>query len=132
MLNIFPIQFLAPIAYTLLRLCVGLFLIRLGINHITNRDSLSSTFSFSFFPFPQFVIICMSIAELLAGLSLTLGYLTQLGALLSVALSLKCIFLHARLTHPLIPSRSFYTLLLFASISIFITGAGAFAFDLPI
>lgn len=132
MLNIFPIQFLAPLAYFLLRVCVGFIMIRLGIRHARNHTDIAQNFSFPFFPFPRFSIICMSIVELCMGTLFILGLYTQIAALITVLLSFKIIMFSRYFTHPLIPSRMFYTLLFFASLSLFITGAGVFAFDLPI
>lgn len=132
MLNIFPIQFLAPLAYALLRLCVGWIFVHLGMNHFKNRESLAPNFNFSLFPFPRFIVAYMSIIELVIGVLFIAGYLTQIAALLAIVLSLKCLLMYSKITHPLIPSRIVYTLILFASISLFITGAGVFALDLPI
>lgn len=132
MLNIFPIQFLAPFAYFFLRVCLGCILIVLGVRHLKSREELALSIVFPSFPFPRFIVIWMSIIELCAGALLVMGFLTQLGALLVMALSLKLIVFSTRFTHPSIPSRMFYTLLFFSSLSLLITGAGIFAFDLPL
>jgi len=60
------------------------------------------------------------------------GYYTQIAALISVILCIKIILLYKKFGGQYIPSRMFYTLLFAASFSLLITGAGAFAFDLPI
>ena len=132
MLNIFPIQFLAPLAYALLRVCVGFILLRLGRRHLHNRDALAPIFSFSLFPYGRFFVWYLGLIEIGLGILFFIGLFTQVAALLAAVLSLKFIVMHRRFAHPLIPSRMFYTLLLAASLSLFITGAGIFAFDLPI
>ncbi len=132
MLNLFPIQFLAPFAYFLLRVCIGFVLIRLGVIHIGNRHILKETFSLSLFPYGLFFAWYLGIVEIIIGGLFITGFLTQLAALLSIILSLKFIVMHKRFHHPLIPPRLTYILFLFISLSLFITGAGIFAFDLPI
>lgn len=132
MLNIFPIQFLAPLAYTLLRLCIGLILIRLGYTHIHHRESLKGHFSFRLFPYGLFFVWYMGMFEIIIGTLFTLGFLTQVAALLAIFLSVKILIMYRHFVHPLIPQKLFYILLLAISFSLFITGAGIFAFDLPI
>lgn len=132
MLNLFPIQFLAPFAYFLLRVCVGFILIRLGVTHIRNRQVLKDIFSFGIFPYGFFFVWYLGIVEIIIGTLFLVGFLTQLAALLSMVLSLKFTVMYKRFTHPLIPSRLSYVLLFFISLSLLITGAGIFAFDLPI
>lgn len=132
MLNLFPIQFLAPIAYFLLRVCLGVIALRLGMKHMRYHALIKDQFTFSFFPFPTSLVVLMSLVEILSGTLLILGLYTQVAALALAILSLKIILMHKRLSHPLIPPRMFYTLMLFVSLSLFITGAGILAFDLPI
>lgn len=132
MLNLFPIQFLAPFAYLLLRVCIGLVLLRLGASHIRNRHALKDTFSCNFFPYGLFFVWYLGIMEIVIGGLFLAGFLTQLAALLGIVLSLKFIVMHKRFAHPLIPPRLTYVLLFFISLSLLITGAGIFAFDLPI
>lgn len=132
MLNIFPIQFLAPLAYTLLRVILGFIFIRFGIIHITERDNLKHILTFPQHRFGLFFTWFLIFTELLIGTLFLLGFLTQIAALLSIILSLKMIFLHKRFTHPCIPSTLTYTLVLFISLSLFITGAGYLAFDIPL
>jgi uncharacterized membrane protein YphA (DoxX/SURF4 family) len=134
MLNIFPIQFLAPIAFLILRVCVGLILIRLGVRHFRNRHTLMRDhfFAFPFFPFPKFSILLLCIFEWVVGVLFIIGLFTQIAALLTLAYSLKAIFLRKYFTHPLMPQRLFFILLGAVSLTLFITGAGHFAFDLPI
>ncbi len=132
MLNLFPIQFLAPIAYLLLRVCIGIVLLRLGVRHIQNRHSLKETFSFSMFPYGLFMVWYMGVIEVALGILFLCGFVTQLAALLTILFSLKFIIMHSRFTHPLIPPRLVYVLIGVISFSLFITGAGIFAIDLPI
>ena len=132
MLNLFPIQFLAPFAYLLLRVCIGFILIRFGVIHIRNRKVLAPIFSLRLLPFGNFFAWYLGIMEIFLGCMFIAGFLTHLAALYTVLMSLKFLIMHRRFTPPLIPSRLVYVLFLFISLSLFITGAGVFAFDLPI
>ena len=132
MLNIFPIQFLAPLAYALLRVCVGLIFIYLGRSHIRERETLKHIFTLPLFPFGLFFTWYIAIAELIIGALFILGLFTQVAALLSILYCLKLIVLRNHFSHPLIPKGAFLMLILVSSLSLFITGAGIFAFDLPI
>ncbi len=132
MLNIFPIQFLAPLAYTILRVCIGLIFLYLGRSHIKNRSILKDVFTLPIFPFGLFFTWYIALAEIIIGVLFILGLFTQVAALLAILYALKLIVLYKRFSHPLVPTRPVLLLLFAASLSLFITGAGAFAFDLPI
>lgn len=132
MLNVFPIQFLAPIAYMVLRLCVGFVFLYLGHRHLKNRRTLMGAFEHVSFAYGSFFVWYMGFFEMLIGVLFILGLYTQIAALLSMILIAKLFFLRKRLVHPLLPGPLARVLLFFASMSLFITGAGIFAFDLPI
>lgn len=132
MLNIFPVQFLAPIAYALLRICVGLIFIYLGRSHIRGRHMLKNVFTLPILPYGMFFTWYISIAEIIIGILFVLGLFTQIAALLAILYTFKLLILRKRFVHPLIPKGAFLVLLFVASFSLFITGAGIFAFDLPI
>jgi len=132
MLNPFPIQFLAMVAYALLRVTIGIVLMHLGLEHIRNRQTLKEVFSFSWFPYGLFFAWYVGVFEIIVATMFILGFLTQIAALLTILLSLKFIIMHKRFSSPSIPGKIVYLLLLGISLSLFITGAGIFAFDLPI
>ncbi len=118
MLNMFPIQFLAPFAYLVLRVCVGSILIYLGIRHLRSTRPL------------QVRLQEVTLYEGIIAVILTLGAFTQIAALGSVLFSVTHLLFHKK-NADMLP-RVFFVLLLFASFSIFITGAGVLGFDLPI
>ena len=132
MLNPFPILFLAPLAYSIMRVVVGIILIRLARRNIRNRHILKDTFTFSFFPYGGFFVWYLCIIELILGVMFIVGFLTQIAALLLMILSLKFIVMHKRFNHPLLPKRLSYVLLFACGVSLLITGAGALAIDLPL
>lgn len=132
MLNPFPIQFLALFAYLLLRFFVGSALIYLGLSHFKNRFELQQVLVLSWFPYGRFTTWVFALGEMLIGILFVLGLYTQYAALAAIAMCLKMLILRNLFNHPSIPSRLFYLLLLSCALSLFITGAGVFAFDLPI
>lgn len=123
MLNPFPIQFLALFAYFLLRLFIGGILAYLGIRHFKNSDRLG---------------IGRKWGNILAGTESTiaifilLGAHTQYAALALMALCILMVFYHKKFEPEFVPQRLFYILLCGTAFTLFITGAGALAFDLPI
>ncbi len=117
MLNPFPIQFLALLAYALLRICVGGILAYRATSHLREKRTLVQAFG---------------ALELVSGLMLIVGYYTQIAALLSGGVALLALSVHAVRSALSMGGRQFYLLLFVASLSLFITGAGFFAFDLPI
>jgi uncharacterized membrane protein YphA (DoxX/SURF4 family) len=132
MLNPFPIQFLSLLAYFILRVITGLILIILGYRHFKNRRDLAQTLSFRFFPFGSIATTFLILTELAVGTLFVLGMHTQFAALVLMAMSVKMLVLRPKFNHSSIPSRLMYLLFFAISCSLFITGAGALAFDLPI
>jgi len=132
MLTIFPIQFLAPLAYALLRICIGFIFLRLGKSHIHNREELKHIFTLPYFSHGLFFVWYVGSMEILIGTLFILGLFTQIAALLGMVYSLKLLFFRNRFVHPLIPHGAYLILILFVSLSLCITGPGIFAIDLPI
>jgi uncharacterized membrane protein YphA (DoxX/SURF4 family) len=119
MLSLFPIQFLAPLAYFLLRVCAGLIFVRFGFNH------------FRFARTRRFFFIIGSV-ELALGLFLLLGLYAQFAALFGAVLSLIQTKFFLPFSYPEYPQRLVFVLLFVISLSLVITGAGVFAVDLPL
>jgi len=132
MLNIFPLQWLALFAYFILRVWLSAVLIYLGLKHTKSYRELVATTTWPLLPRNQFPIIVLIASELILGTILFFGVYTQAIVLCIFILALKILFWRNRFTHPSIPDRYFYFLLLGCCLSLFITGAGAIAFDLPI
>lgn len=132
MLNIFPIQWLALFAYAILRLFVGGVLLVLGFRHLRLRSEIAAVTKVPLFPFPRVAVALLALTEIIAGTLITVGAYTQLGAILLVILAAKMIIWSGAFAHSSIPPRLLYILLLGCGLSLFITGAGVLAFDLPI
>jgi len=120
MLNPFPIQFLAPLAYLILRLTISLILISLARRQLKAYNTKSD---------PRLVLLI--VIEVSTASLLILGAFTQIAALVTILIGLgltkKRLAEAFGITDRLLPG-----LLIGAAITLFITGAGALAFDLPI
>lgn len=132
MLNPFPIQWLALFAYLILRFFVGSILIYLGLSHYRNRQELKNVLVLSWWSFGLFSTWILIASEIILGVLLVAGAYTQYAALIVILMSIKLLILRHKFDHPTVPQKLFYVLLLGASLSLLITSAGAFAFDLPI
>jgi|AntRauTorckE6833_2_1112554.scaffolds.fasta_scaffold00514_14 hypothetical protein len=127
MLNVIPIQFLALFAYLLLRLTIGIILLMFSVRITHTAFSMTTVTSFK-----PWLLAGVGIVSVLASSSLLLGFATQLGALFVVGLALLQLIRPSHTIYNFLPHPLFWFLLLMASVTIFITGAGALAFDLPI
>ena len=132
MLNIFPLQWLALFAYFILRVWIGGILLYLGMQHTKSYRELVATTTWPILPKHQLPIILLIASEFILGTMLLAGAYTQIVALGILMLAFKMILWRGRFVHASIPDRWFYFLLIGCCLSLFITGAGAIAFDLPI
>jgi len=129
LLNPIPIQWLALLAYFILRFGVGIILLHLAISLWQRRyelvigiDGLKK----------ELVIWPLIVGKFLIALMLLIGFYTQYAAAALMLMCLDVIITRRFIEHPLLPPRIFYALMFFAAASLFITGGGAFAVDLPI
>ena len=114
MLSVFPeILFLSPLAATLLRLALAAVFARAAWVHAQRGDTASRTLAF---------------AEVAVALALLLGAWTQPAALAGAIIAAVWIFQRAARATPF----SSALLALAISLSLVLTGPGAFAFDLPL
>lgn len=132
MLNPFPIQFLALFGYFIIRVVTGFCFVYLAKKHWRVRHELYDVLKLPWFPFGKLTAVLFIVFELLIGLMFILGWYTQIAALLTLTMSLKMLVLRNRFVTPHLPDRLTYFLIFGISCLLFITGAGIFAFDLPI
>lgn len=136
MINLFPTMFLALVAHALLRLFVGLALVYLGVRHYgRDRAMLVQTISTNFPSFSKmarFMAFKLAVIEVIIGCMFVAGFYTQIAALAAIILSLKMLVFRKSFSYPLVPQSLFWFLVIGVSISLFITGAGILAFDIPI
>jgi uncharacterized membrane protein YphA (DoxX/SURF4 family) len=132
MLNLVPLQFLALFGYAILRIVVGLVWLELALRHQQDAKRIATHLQIPLFPWPKAGISLIIIVEFIIGGLLVIGLFTQVAAGLSVLWCLKLLLLRRYFTDTSFPDTRTTILLLVIGITLFITGAGAFAFDLPI
>jgi uncharacterized membrane protein YphA (DoxX/SURF4 family) len=132
LLNPFPIQFLSLFAYFLLRVITGFILLSLSQKHFKARRNAAYTFPLPLIPFPAWQLTILAALEAVAGILFIVGAYTQYVALGAMAYCLFCIIKYRKIALPHFPPRIFFVLLFGVALSLFITGAGALAVDLPI
>lgn len=117
-LSVFPIMFLALLAHAIVRIVAGAFL--LSVAWRTARSTEGR----------RMARILFALLESALGILLCIGYYTQPTALALALSTIVCLLFHKHLP-TYVPSRSNCFLLLGISLSLVITGAGAFAIDMP-
>ena len=132
MLSLFPqILFLEPVGITLLRVTAGLVFLYLAYFHSHRIRELSDV-RFIFIGKGEWIVYLAVLFEAAIGATLLMGYLTQLAALVGAVMALKCLIWRSRYPQffPLDRAASF--MLLAICLSLIVTGAGSYAFDLPL
>ncbi len=132
MLNPFPellvYQLLAP---TLLRMAVALVFAYLAYRHFEHRESISKT-RFPVVGQGAWIVWLSIIIEAAVAVALFFGYYTQVAAILGAIGAIKHIVWRGKFPNFFWLTRSAAFLLLVICLSLLLTGAGAFAFDLPL
>ena len=132
LLNLFPTMYLALLAYAILRIIVGMTLVYLAINHWRHRQELQSVLRLPWWPWGGLSVWLLFIVELSSGVLFIFGAYTQVAALITLFFAAEMIFWHKTFVHRTLPPTIFYVLLFAVSVSLFITGGGVLAFDLPL
>lgn len=132
MLNLVPLQFLALFGYALLRVVVGFIWLDLALRHKQESLRLQSALHLPVFPWPKTAVSLIIISEFVIGSLFVIGLFTQVAALLSILWCIKLLVLRRYFLDKSFPDTRTTILLLTIGITLFITGAGALAFDLPI
>jgi uncharacterized membrane protein YphA (DoxX/SURF4 family) len=134
MLNPFPdllnYSLLAPF---ILRLVAGLIFIDLGVLAFRNeKESWLASLSVLKIPNPKLAIKILGGIEIAVGIMLILGFYTQVAALVLALLVFAETYIEYK--EPLLLKRNFvfYLMLLAIVLSLLLSGAGAFAIDLPL
>jgi hypothetical protein len=122
MLALFPLHFLSPLAYLILRVVAGVVFFQLGSKLVELRGAQNT---------PKLFMI-LGIFEMLTGIFFFLGAYLQIAAIIALIVAAVQIFRNDLFAYPGYPPRVCFILLFFISLSLFITGAGFFAFDLPL
>ena len=132
MLSLFPqLLFLAPFSTTLLRVSAGIVILLVAWIHVSKREELSHIDFFVIGRGPWIPIVA-AILEFAIAAALIAGIYAQLAALLGALAALKSLIWKSRFGgfFPLPQSTS--ALLFVICLSLVFSGAGIFAFDLPL
>ena len=133
MLNPFPellvLSFFAPL---FLRVALGLVLFLTSFHQLIDKhEALSIRFNEIWPKHGTKIVWSVGVIEVVVGLSFVAGFYTQIAAIVGILFSLFVIFSkkYKQVMHRDI---SFYILMLAISLSLLVTGAGIFAFDIPL
>jgi len=134
MLNPFPdllvYSLLAPF---ILRLVAGLIFINLGVLTFKNeKERWFSSLTILRIPNPKLAVKILGAIEIASGVMLVLGFYTQIAALILALLTFAEAYVEYK--DPTVLKRNFvfYIMLLSIVLSLLLSGAGAFAIDLPL
>ncbi len=132
MLSLFPqILFLAPLGLALLRLAAGLTFFGIACSRAGRHTALAEV-RFPVVGSGAWIVWLAIIVEGGVGVALIAGAYTQLAAVFGALLAIKSLAWHKRYPQ-LFPLEQLPTALLLAiCLSLVVSGAGAFALDLPL
>ncbi|MBI2618275.1 DoxX family membrane protein [Candidatus Kaiserbacteria bacterium] len=134
MLSVFPSLLTFGIfAPLFLRLTAGIFFFYSGYRHFgEERMELVRELSQKFSSAGKAIAVTLALVEMLLGLFLIAGFLTQVMALLGMIFTLKLLWFKNK--YPLVAKHEkvVYALLFVIFLSLLFTGAGAPAVDLPL
>ncbi len=134
MLSVFPALFtyklLAPF---ILRVVIGIVFLDLGYLKLGKEKTVwHDFFEVIHFRPSYFYVTLLAVIEIISGAFILTGYLTQLAALvMAIILFAEC-YIETRDGSLLKRDIVFYFLLLAICVSLLFSGAGYFAFDLPL
>ena len=135
MLNPFPeLLVLGLLAPFILRFSFGLILLASGWRGLSkeNRGAAVIQLAPSWAVLGTYFVWYITLAEIVAGIMLVLGFLTQIAALIGIILMLNLFFVRKQLTAIAPQSISFYILAVAICLSLLLSGAGTLAIDLPL
>jgi len=134
MLNPFPeLLSFSPLAPFILRLVLGLIFLDLGILKFrSERSRWVKSFEALHLNPAELLVIIFGLIEVAGGVLLLIGSWTQIAALVFVVLVGLEFFVEYKDESVLKRDFVFYLLVLTIAISILLSGAGAFAFDIPL
>lgn len=134
MLNPFPgLLLYSMLAPFFLRVVAGFIFIDLGLlSWRKERERWVISLKAIRIPKPEVAVRVIGIVEVLAGAMLLAGFYTQIAALILAILTLAEAYIEYK--DPAILKRNlvFYILLFAITLSLLFSGAGAYAFDLPL
>lgn len=134
MLNPFPdLLIYSLLGPFILRVVAGLIFVNLGLLAFKGeKERWKVSLSTLRIPNPALSVKILGALEIAAGLMLVLGFYTQISSLILALLTFSEAYIEYK--DPAILKRNFvfYTMLLAIVVSLLLTGAGAFAIDIPL
>ena len=134
MLSLFP-QFLSYDLYGsfLVRVTVALVLLYIGImTNSVKKPSYEVKMRVRDYSFPRFIPIIFGTAEIITGVFLLVGFLTQLMVLIAIYIFINLFFIEKYAARVFDFKNIFYVAMVVISLSLLFLGPGAFAVDLPL
>lgn len=134
MLNPFP-EFLnyAPLAPLILRVVVGFIFLELGmLKFRSEKGRWMASFETLHLRPTTFFVPLYGFLQVVGGIMFLLGLYTQVAALAFVIFTGLELYVEWKAGAVLKRDMTFYLLLFIISLSLLLTGAGAFAFDIPL
>ena len=134
MLNPFPeLLVYSMLAPFVLRVVVGFVFVDLGILLFKGeKQRWLLSFETLRVPHPKTAVKILGVLEVVGGILLILGALTQITALVLALLTFVETYIEYKNTNVIKRTFVFYLLILVITLSLLFSGAGAFAFDLPL
>lgn len=133
MLSVFPqLLFLSPLGLALLRVVAGLFFLYIGWFYISKRSEVHEQKVPVWRHTPEWLLIVGGLILAVVGCCLVAGFWTQPAALIGAIAAAKCAIFAKKYPGAFPFSRATWLLLLVISLSLVVSGAGSFAFDLPL
>ncbi|HEC32886.1 MAG TPA: DoxX family protein, partial [Candidatus Kaiserbacteria bacterium] len=126
MLSVFPsLLILGIFAPFILRLSVGVYFFYTGYRHIKEeREILVKEFANKFKTIAKPLVVIVAIIEMILGLSLVAGFLTQIAAILGMIFALKLLWFKNKYPHFAKNDRTLYIIIFVILLSLLFTGAG--------
>lgn len=134
MLNVFPdlltYQMFAPF---MLRVVLGLILVNLGFLKFSGEKvRWENSFETLNLRPKEILVSIFGFIEIIGGIALIAGFYTQIAALVFAVITFIELYIEQRESSLLKRDFVFYLLLFVIALSLLFTGAGFFAFDLPL
>ncbi len=118
---------------TIIRVVIGLVLVAFGIMALSNkRNLIRQKLITRGYPFPSFVPIILGTLSVICGGLLTVGFLTQIIAIVASYTFLNLWVIDKGEIKIFGQSWLFYVAMMIFSLALVLSGAGLFAFDLPL
>lgn len=133
MLSLFPgLLYLAPLATALLRIAAGFALLYTSYEFVRTREVIAHTKVMIVGHIPEWLTLLGALIIFVSGALLVIGLYTQAVAIVGMILALKHMVFARRYPQIMPLSSGAGALLFIICLSLLFSGAGAFAFDLPL